>query len=95
MKQYCAAGRKELRTSRGKEVVTIADGLLATFDAQAAGVRCVTAMREAMRTLEIRVGLHAGEYKVNGAEVFGLAFTTARARRRVPEKSWSRARSWI
>lgn len=29
-----------------------------------------------MRTLglEIRVGLHAGEYKVSGAEVIGLAF---------------------
>jgi len=26
--------------------------------------------------LAIRVGLHAGEYKVSGAEVFGLAFTS-------------------
>jgi class 3 adenylate cyclase len=48
---------------RGKEVVTTGDGLLATFDAPAAGVRCATAIREAVRTLglEIRVGLHAGE----------------------------------
>jgi class 3 adenylate cyclase len=32
-------------------------------------------MREAVRTLglEIRAGLHAGEYKVSGPEVFGLA----------------------
>jgi hypothetical protein len=50
----------------------------ATFGAPAAGVRCATAIREAVRTLglEIRVGLHAGEYKVSGAEVFGLAFHT-------------------
>ena len=49
---------------------------MATFGAPAAGVRCATAIREAVRTLglEIRVGLHAGEYKVSGAEVFGLAF---------------------
>jgi class 3 adenylate cyclase len=56
--------------------VTTGDGLLATFDAPAAGVRCATAIRKAVRTLglEIRVGLHVGEYKVSGAEVFGLAF---------------------
>jgi class 3 adenylate cyclase len=60
---------------RGKEVVTTGDGLLATFEAPGAGVRCATAIREAVRTLglEIRVGLHAGEYKVSGKEVVGLA----------------------
>jgi class 3 adenylate cyclase len=76
MNHYCAAVRRELKTLRGKEVVTTGDGLLATFGTPAAGVRCATAIREAVRTLglEIRVGLHAGEYKVSGAEVFGLAF---------------------
>jgi len=76
MKHYYAAVRRELKTLRGKEVVTTGDGLLATFGAPAAGVRCASAIREAVRTLglEIRVGLHAGEYKVSGAEVFGLAF---------------------
>ncbi len=76
MNHYYAAVRRELKTLRGKEVVTTGDGLLATFRAPAAGVRCATAIREAVRTLglEIRVGLHAGEYKVSGAEVFGLAF---------------------
>jgi class 3 adenylate cyclase len=65
-----------LTLSEAAEVVTTGDGLLATFDAPAAGVRCATAIREAVRTLglEIRVGLHAGEYKVSGAELFGLAF---------------------
>ncbi len=76
MNHYYAAVRRELKTLRGKEVVTTGDGLLATFDAPAAGVRCATAIREAVRTLglEIRVGMHTGEYKVIGAEVFGLAF---------------------
>jgi class 3 adenylate cyclase len=76
MKLYYAAVRRELKTLRGKEVVTTGDGLLATFGAPAAGVRCAAAIRDAVRTLglEVRVGLHAGEYKVSGAEVFGLAF---------------------
>jgi len=76
MNHYFAAVRRELKTLRGKEVVTTGDGLLATFVAPAAGIRCATAIREAVRTLglEIRAGLHAGEYKVSGAEVFGLAF---------------------
>jgi len=70
MNHYYAAVRRELKTLRGKEVVTTGDGLLATFDAPASGVRCATAIREAVRTLglEIRVGLHAGEYKVSGAD---------------------------
>ena len=76
MNHYYAAVRRELKTLRGKEVVTTGDGLLATFGAPAAGVGCAIAIREAVRTLglEIRVGLHAGEYKASGAEVFGLAF---------------------
>lgn len=75
MSHYYAAVRKELKSSRGKEVVTTGDGLLATFKAPAAGIGCATAIREAVRTLglEIRAGLHAGEYKVSGAEVVGLA----------------------
>ena len=76
MNHYYAAVRKELKALRGKEVVTTGDGLLATFKAPAAGVDCATAIREAVRTLglEIRVGLHAGEYNVTGTEVVGLAF---------------------
>jgi class 3 adenylate cyclase len=76
MNHYYAAVRRELKSLSGKEVVTTGDGLLATFGAPAAGIRCATAIREAVRTLglEIRVGLHAGEYKKSGKEVVGLAF---------------------
>ncbi|KWV57463.1 adenylate cyclase [Bradyrhizobium macuxiense] len=75
MNHYYAAVRRELKALRGKEIVTTGDGLLATFGAPAAGVRCATAIRDAVRTLglEIRVGLHAGEYSVSGTEVIGLA----------------------
>jgi class 3 adenylate cyclase len=76
MNHYYAAVRRELKTLRGKEVVTTGDGVLATFGAPAAGISCATAIREAVRTLglEIRVGLHAGEYKVSGRDLSGLAF---------------------
>lgn len=75
MNRYYAAVRKELKALRGKEVVTTGDGLLATFRAPAGGVRCAAAIREAVRTLglDIRVGLHAGEYNVSGSEVVGLS----------------------
>ncbi|MDP1837266.1 MAG: adenylate/guanylate cyclase domain-containing protein [Reyranella sp.] len=75
MNHYYAAVRKELKTSRGKEIVTTGDGMLARFDAPAAAILCATTIRKAVRTLglEIRAGLHAGEYRVSGPEVFGLA----------------------
>jgi class 3 adenylate cyclase len=76
MTHYYASVRRELKTLRGKEVVTTGDGLLATFKAPASAVQCATSIRDAVRTLglEIRVGLHAGEYKVSGPDVSGLAF---------------------
>jgi class 3 adenylate cyclase len=75
MNHYYAAVRKELKTLRGKEIVTTGDGMLARFEAPAAAILCATTIREAVRTLglEIRAGLHAGEYKVSGPDVFGLA----------------------
>jgi class 3 adenylate cyclase len=96
MAHYYAATRKELKALRGKEVTTTGDGLLATFAAPAAGVRCAAAIREAVRTLglEIRVGLHAGEYNVSGAEMVGLAFhigTRVAAKARPGEVLVSRA----
>ncbi len=75
MNHYYAAVRKELKTSRGKEIVTTGDGMLARFKAPAAAVQCAKTIREAVRTLglEIRAGLHAGEYKVSGPDTVGLA----------------------
>lgn len=76
MNHYYATVRRELKTLRGKEVVTTGDGLLATFGAPVPAVQCAIAIREAVRTLglEIRLGLHAGEYQVSGPDVSGLAF---------------------
>jgi class 3 adenylate cyclase len=75
---YYAALRTELRASRGREVRTTGDGILATFDRQsgvARAIRCAAAMRQAVRTLglEIRAGLHAGECVMVGVGVEGIA----------------------
>ena len=75
MNHYYTAVRKELRRARGKEVTTTGDGLLATFSRPAKAVECASAIREVVGTLglESRAGLHAGEYKLIGAEVVGIA----------------------
>ena len=76
MTHYYATVRKELKTCRGKEVVTTGDGLLATFGTPAPAVQCALAIREAVRTLglELRQGLHVGEYNKSGPDVAGIAF---------------------
>jgi class 3 adenylate cyclase len=75
MNHYYAAVRRELRAARGREVITTGDGMLATFQVATKAIRCAAAIREAVRTLglEIRAGLHAGEYKLIGDEVVGIA----------------------
>jgi class 3 adenylate cyclase len=75
MNHYYAAVRRELRVARGKEVVTTGDGIVAAFNAPERALRCSLAIREAVRTLglEIRAGLHAGEYQLIGKEFVGLA----------------------
>jgi class 3 adenylate cyclase len=75
MNHYYALVRRELRAARGREVTTTGDGMLATFEAPAKAIRCAAAIRHAVRTLglEIRAGLHTGEYKLIGNEVVGIA----------------------
>ena len=72
---YYASGRKELERFRGREVKTMGDGLLATFDGPARAIRCACAMREAARPLGIamRAGLHTGECEVMGEDIAGIA----------------------
>jgi class 3 adenylate cyclase len=71
--------RRELERFRGKEIHTTGDGILATFDGPARAVRCGCAMRDVVRPLgiEIRVGLHTGEYELIGREIAGVAIHIA------------------
>ena len=59
---------------RGTYVRGTGDGLLATFDGPARGVRCAEALVEAVRPLgiEIRAGLHTGEIEYGGHDLAGV-----------------------
>jgi class 3 adenylate cyclase len=67
--------RRNLARFRGREVKTTGDGVLATFDGPARGVRCACAIAEEIRPLgiEVRAGLHTGECEMIGDDVGGIA----------------------
>jgi pimeloyl-ACP methyl ester carboxylesterase/class 3 adenylate cyclase len=67
--------RQELELFKGREINTTGDGLVATFDGPARGIRCAHAMSVAVRRLgvEIRAGLHSGECELVGDSVAGIA----------------------
>jgi class 3 adenylate cyclase len=67
--------RAEIQRHRGREVKTLGDGFLATFDGPARAIRCATSARDAVRPLglEIRAGLHTGELEVMNGDIGGIA----------------------
>ena len=67
--------RRELVRFSGREVKTMGDGMLATFDGPARAIRCGLAVTEAVASLgiEVRVGLHTGEVELVGDDVAGIA----------------------
>ena len=67
--------RRVLARHAGREVKTVGDGVLATFDGPARGIRAGREIAEAVHALglEVRVGLHTGETEMIGADVGGLA----------------------
>ena len=71
--------REALATFRGREVKTMGDGFLALFDTPAAAIQCACAIASAVRPLglEVRAGLHAGEYEAIGDDVIGIAISYA------------------
>jgi class 3 adenylate cyclase len=66
--------RASLARFRGREIKTMGDGFLATFDGPARGVRCAEAIAAGVKPLgiEIRAGLHTGEVAFEGDDVSGL-----------------------
>ena len=69
--------RANLARFRGREIKTMGDGFLATFDGPARGVRCAEAIAMGVRSLgiEIRAGLHTGEVAFDGDDISGLGVT--------------------
>jgi len=73
------AVRANLARFRGREIKTMGDGFLATFDGPARAVRCATTIAQAVRPLgiEVRAGVHTGEIELDGDDVAGLAVAIA------------------
>ncbi|MGZ8631679.1 MAG: adenylate/guanylate cyclase domain-containing protein [Actinomycetota bacterium] len=67
--------RTELGRHRGREIKTMGDGFLATFEGPARGVHCARAIVDRVRELglEIRAGLHTGEIELDGEDIAGIA----------------------
>ncbi len=68
--------RTELARFGGREVKTVGDGFLATFDGPPSrALRCALAITRAARELgvEVRVGMHTGECELIGDDVGGMA----------------------
>jgi class 3 adenylate cyclase len=68
--------RAELDRFGGREVKTVGDGFLATFDgAPSRALRCALAITRAAHELgiEVRVGAHTGECELIGDDVGGMA----------------------
>jgi class 3 adenylate cyclase len=64
---------------RGTLIKSTGDGILATFDGPARGVRCALALGTAARQigLPIRAGLHTGEIEIRGRDIGGIAVHAA------------------
>jgi class 3 adenylate cyclase len=64
---------------RGTVIRTTGDGILATFDGPARGVRCAAEVLAAanQQGITLRAGLHAGEIELRQSDIAGIAVHTA------------------
>jgi class 3 adenylate cyclase/alpha-beta hydrolase superfamily lysophospholipase len=80
LEQHNAIVRRELERYRGREVKTMGDGFMATFDGPARAIRCANAMVGGVHalSLQLRIGLHAGEVElVSDDDIGGMAVNIA------------------
>jgi class 3 adenylate cyclase len=72
--------RTALQHHRGREIKTIGDGFLATFDSITRAVRCGTDVAQGASRLGIavRAGVHTGDVEVRGDDIAGLTVTIAK-----------------
>jgi pimeloyl-ACP methyl ester carboxylesterase len=79
LENFYGVVRRELPRFRGVEMGTAGDGVLATFDGPARGIRCAHKVAEAVAPLgvNVRTGLHTGECEIIDNNVGGIAVHTA------------------
>ncbi|RWA94391.1 adenylate/guanylate cyclase domain-containing protein, partial [Mesorhizobium sp.] len=75
LKTHDKTVRQELSNFRGKEVKTLGDGFLATFDGPARAIHCASAIRASLQRLDVpvRIGVHTGEVELIDDDVRGIA----------------------
>ncbi len=64
---------------RGREIKTMGDGFLATFDGPASAIRCARAIARSVERIgiQVRQGLHTGECTFADGDVSGIAVAIA------------------
>jgi class 3 adenylate cyclase len=67
--------RIQIQRFQGREVNTVGDGFVATFDSPSRAIACALAIRDTLKAseIDIRAGVHTGEIEVRGDDVAGLA----------------------
>lgn len=77
--EHDALVRRDLERFRGREIKTMGDGFLATFDGPARAIRCAASIGRAMKTIgiDVRAGLHTGECEMLVNDVGGIAVAIA------------------
>jgi pimeloyl-ACP methyl ester carboxylesterase len=67
--------RDQIAADGGREIKTMGDGFLATFDGPARALRCARAItrRSGAQGVEVRAGVHTGECELIGEDVGGMA----------------------
>jgi pimeloyl-ACP methyl ester carboxylesterase len=75
LERHDALVRRQLDLHRGREVKTMGDGFLATFDGPTRAIRCACAIRDELAGIgvEVRAGIHTGEVELIGDDVGGMA----------------------
>jgi len=78
--EHNAMVRTTLARYRGREIKTIGDGFLTTFDSTTRAVRAASEIVNQAKNigLEVRAGVHAGEVEVRPDDVVGLAVSIAK-----------------
>ena len=73
--EHDRAVRRQLERFRGREIKTIGDAFLITFDGPGRAIQCAAAIREATTALgiEVRAGVHTGEIELRGDDIAGMA----------------------
>jgi class 3 adenylate cyclase len=76
--QHNAVVRNQLTRFRGQELDTAGDGFFATFDGPGRAVQCAAAIRAAVGPLglEIRAGVHTGEFERVEGKLGGIGVST-------------------